>query len=227
MDTVELPDHLFPAPCTITISGPSGSGKTYLTMDILKYRDQLFSQPVSGVIYCYSEMQDLFKIPSEGGPITYHHGMLTEEELEECIRKFKGEHFLIVYDDMMTEVAQSALVQDLASKLGHHRQISSITITQNIFVQGKCARTVALNNHFYFLTRTCRDLKQIATFGSQLFPSKGGRFLEIYRDSVDNPFSDDQTPHLLVSCHPFKTMRGFQLMANIFPPGSSMILYRI
>ena len=226
MDEVELPDHIFSSPCTITLAGPSGSGKTCLAMEILKYRQQLFSQPVAGVVYFYSEMQDLFK-KSPPLETRFHYGMPSEEELLEYIDSFGGHHFLMIYDDLMVEVAKSSMLQDVSTKMAHHRNFSCLVITQNLYQQGTNARSQSLNSQYYLLTRTCRDLRQIGVLGAQLHPGKGSKFIEVYQDAVDNPFKPDYTPHLMVSCHPHKSVRGCQLLSGIVPPGGSMVMYRV
>ena len=228
-EIIELPDHIFPALCTISICGPSGSGKTSFVMDILRHRQELFSQPVEGVIYCYSEMQEIFKEPpGEGGNVKFHFGLPNQDELIAYIDSFKGKFFLLIVDDMMSELSKSSIFQDCSTKLSHHRNFSLISIAQNIFPHGKSARTQSLNSHFYVLTRTCRDLRQISTLGSQLFPGKASDFLEIYKDAVDKPLYRN-TPALVVNCHPLSTNRNCQLLANIFSPleGRAMVLYRI
>jgi hypothetical protein len=151
------------------------------------------------------------------------------EELEGYIERFRGKHFLLICDDLMSELAESSMAQDITTKLGHHRGegISFIRISQNLFAPGKAARTQALNSQYYILTRTCRDLKQISVLGSQMFPGKSSQFVQAYKDAVDNPLTTDAPPHLLVSCHPLKTQRGCQLLSNIFPPGGRMVLYRL
>ena len=226
MEKIDLPNEIFPAPCTILLAGMTGSGKTHICFEILKYRQELFSQPVKGVIYCYSEFQEIFNKPP-GGEVTFHYGLPTAEELEAYIQRLKGEHGLIIFDDLMSEMARSSIGQDMYTKLSHHRNFSCLNIIQNIFVQGKAARNQTLNSHFFILTRTCRDLRQIAILGSQLFPGKTKDFVEIYKDAVDNPLKRDVPPYLLIGCHPFKTRRGCQLMTNIFPPNGNIVLYRI
>ena len=61
MDTNELPGSILAAPSLITIAGPTASGKSCIVIDILKNADKLFAQPVEGVVYFYSETQELFK----------------------------------------------------------------------------------------------------------------------------------------------------------------------
>ena len=227
METVELPNHVFPAPCTIMLAGMTGSGKSTLCFEILKYRQELFSQPVKGVIYCYSEYQDIFKNPPGGSDVLFHYGIPTSDELERYIERFEGEHFLFIMDDLMTEMAKSSLGQDMYTKMSHHRNFSCLNIVQNVFVQGKAARNQALNSQFFILTRTCRDVKQISILGSQLFPGKSAQFVQVYQDAVDNPFNPNAVPHLMIACHPFKTKRGCQLMSNLFPPDAPRVLYRL
>ena len=226
MESIELEDHIFHSPSNISIRGPSFSGKTTLLMEILKYRNQLFSQPVRGVVYAYSEYQEAFKDPP-GGPVHFHYGLPSEEELKGYIRKFEGHHFLLVFDDLMAQMSESSLIQDIMTKIAHHSNATTITLCQNIFPSGRSARTQAVNSHYYILTRTCRDLKQISVLGSQMFPGKTKEFTKIYRDAVDNPMNDAYPPHLLISCHPFKTRRDCQLLSNLFPPGGNIILYRL
>ena len=226
MDTIELPDTLFAAPCTICIAGPSGSAKTCIAFEILKYRQQLFSQPVAGAVYFYSEMQDMFR-NNPPPDVKFHHGMPSEDEIERYIDSFDGQHFLFLFDDLMSQGSQSTLMQDIATKLSHHRNFSTITINQNIFQSGKTARTQSLNSQYFLLSRTCRDVRQIGTLGSQLFPGKGSKFIQLYKEAVDTSLREGEIPFLFINCHPFRGVRGCQLLSSIFPPGGAMLLWKL
>ena len=131
IEEIELPDHLFPSPCTLTLAGPSGSGKTTLLMDgILKYRDSMFGpSPVTGVLYFYGEDQPVFQqkrleqnglSPLQGG-IGFYQGLPSREDFNNMVNQFEGRHFLVILDDLMTEMADSPLGQDIFTKLSHHR----------------------------------------------------------------------------------------------------------
>ena len=226
MEVITLEDHMFSSPCNITVAGPTGSGKTSLVLGMLKYRQELFSQGVAGVVYFYSEYQDVFtQIP--GGETQLHQGLPTEEELVSYIEPFDKRHIIVVLDDLMSQVASSTLLADMFTKMSHHRNFSIINIAQNIYPPGKAARTQSLNSAFYLLTRTCRDLRQINEFGSQVFPGKSASFVKAYTDAVDNPLDISYPPHLLVSCHPLKTKRSCQLTSNILPPDGAIVLYKL
>ena len=226
MDTIELPERIFESPTLISICGPSGSGKSCIVMEILKYRDKLFTKRVNGVLYFYSEMQDLF-MKNPPHDTKFHYGMPSEGDLLEYIKEYKGEHVLLIFDDLGSEVANSKLLRDISTKMSHHRNITVIILSQNIYTPGKSSRTQSLNSHYFILTRTCRDLRQIGVLGSQLFPGKSSKFLDIYKDAVDKPFKENSTPFLLINCHPFKSIRNCQLMSGIFPLDGTFLFWKL
>ena len=51
---------LFHSGSLMIIAGPTGSGKTYWTHKLL--RNEMFTQPVSTILYCYGVFQDYFKL---------------------------------------------------------------------------------------------------------------------------------------------------------------------
>ena len=231
METVDLPDKLFPQATTICIAGPTGSGKTSLTMQIIEHKDKLFEEKVHGVVYCYSEYQDLYK---EKNDIIFHYGLPTAEDIQNYIELFKGHQFLLVIDDLMDRMTQSDAIRDVLTKKAHHGNFTIITILQNLFPQGKAARTQSLNYHFIFCLRTCRELRQLNYLASQMFPGKTSSFMQIYKDAVDSDHmslmksSDNiHVPYLLIICHPLRTQRDCMLFTNVIPPDDAMIMYKV
>ena len=80
----------------------------------------------------------------------------------------------------------------------HHRQNSVIFMTQNIFPQGKYARSISLNSHYLVLFNNRRDKSQIFNLGRQLYPKQSSFFNEIIDDTVCNhPYG-----HLVVDTKP-------------------------
>ncbi len=51
----------------------------------------------------------------------------------------------------------------------HQLNISVFKITQNLFSQGKYARTIGLNCHYVFLLKNPRDRFQISVLGKQMW----------------------------------------------------------
>ena len=226
MTTIEFEPKIFQAPSYITLAGPSGSAKTTLALALIHYKNELFTQHMAGTVYFYSEMQPAFK-RTDLGVIYFHRGMPTAQEVDTYIDKFNGACFLMCFDDLSHEIGNSDLVTSLATKKSHHKNFVCLNITQNLYSQGSQARTQSLNSHYFLLTRSTRDIRQIGVLGSQMQPGRGSkRLLEIYQDAVDNPLSTDFPPHLLIACHPF-TDRGCQLLTNVLPPEGVKILYRM
>ena len=175
-----------------------------LVLQLLKYRQWMFSQPIKGVMYCNTEMQKAFE-HAEG--VTFFYGMPTQEEVNKFSQQFGG-HMLLIFDDLMLESANSDFIQSMVTRESHHKQISCIFINQNIFMQGKSARNQALNSHYYLLAQNLHDQHQLSDFGGRLFPGKGRQFLAIFRDATDNPLQggpDAPPGHLLLCCHPKAT----------------------
>ena len=78
---------------------------------------------------------------------------------------------LLILDDLQHEVASPTrsnrsggdFVSSMFMRWSHHRNCSCIFIVQNLYVQGKKARDIALNVHYYVIFRNPGDL-QIQNF---------------------------------------------------------------
>ena len=55
---------------------------------------------------------------------------------------FDVKYQLIVLDDLMNESKDNQEIMDIFTKKSHHRNISIILITQNIFSRGSCIRVI-------------------------------------------------------------------------------------
>ena len=226
METVNLNEHPFSVPCTITLAGPSFSGKTSLVKYILDHRDTAFDTKFAGVVYCYSEMQDMFRT-FEGTDIILHYGMVTMEQLESYIKKFNNQPFLLIMDDLQDVIMNDSTAEAISTRIAHHRGFAALTIRQNIFAPGRTSRTQSVNSQYLVLTRAVRDKKQIGVLGSQLFPGRGKIFMAIYDDAMNNPINKDMVPYIYLNCHPLRSQSDYQIMTNVFTPNGVRIVYRI
>ena len=194
---------------------------------MLKDRDFLFSQKAAGVVYCYTEYNEIFANHNIEN-ITFHYGMPTEENVNEWIDKFKGKFFVLVLDDMMISLANSDLIIALSTRIVHHSNMCLICITQNIFYQGKGARTTSLNSQGFILSRSTRDRAQISKFFSQLFPGKAKQVMDIYSDAVDNThLNDSELKYVYINCHPLTAKYGCQIFTQIFENEGDLIMYKV
>jgi len=75
-----------------------------------------------------------------------------------------------VLDDLMSETNE--LVANTFTKLLHHRNVSVIHLTQNLFDKNKYAQTISLNAHYLVLFKNPRDVTQFATLARHMYPEK-------------------------------------------------------
>ena len=71
---------------------------------------------------------------------------------------------LFILDDLQHEVAKNDFVSSMFMRGSHHRNYSCIFIVQNLYFQGKKARDIALNAHYYVIFRNPGDQLQIQNF---------------------------------------------------------------
>ena len=87
-----------------------------------------------------------------------------------------GKFHVIVLDDLMEYIVKSVETQNLFTKYCHHYNITAIFLTQNVFAQGPCSRTISINRHILVLFANKRDESQAMNLGKQLYPSNSKVF---------------------------------------------------
>jgi len=196
-------------PYTCILSGPSGCGKTQFTLKFIDHLAHMVKPIIEKVIWCYGEYQNVFDGYTA---IQFHEGL---PDLNIFDGKAKT---LLVLDDLMAETDDR--VTKIFTKISHHRNVSVMYLTQNIFYQSKHTRTISLNAHYLVLFKNVRDTTQIANLARQMFPSKSNYMIESYRDATSVPFG-----YLLVDLKP-DTDERFRLRTNIFPGETHYVYIR-
>ena len=203
MKTPQIP---FQSGSPMIIAGPTGSGKTFWTHRLLK--NEMFTQPVTSVLYCYGVFQNYFN--------DFNIPNLTFNETVESLHD--GNFHIIVLDDLMEYIIKSVDTQNLFTKYCHHYNITAIFVTQNVFAQGPCARTININTHILVIFANKRDESQALYLGKQLFPWNSKIFMEAYEDATSEMYG-----YLIVDCDP-KSSRDIRMRTNIFP-GEETVCY--
>ena len=131
----------------IMIAGPTGSGKTFWTNKLLK--NQMFTEPVSSVLYCYGVYQtyyDKMEIPN----LELHEGLPSLDKVQSLN---DGKFHVIVLDDLMEYIVKSVETQNLFTKYCNHYNITAIFFTQNLFLRKDLAveQLVLIHIFWYFL----------------------------------------------------------------------------
>jgi len=124
---------------------------------------------------------------------------------------------MIVVDDHMFDVNQ--LFADILTKISHHRNISILYLTQNLFNKNRYARTISLNAHYLILFKNRRDAEQFAIFARQMYPTCWKFAAEGYEDATNMPYG-----YLLVDLKPDQDER-YRLRTNVFPERCSTCMF--
>lgn len=169
----------FKHPFTAIIAGPSGAGKTEFVLKCLKYKDEMFDVRFEEVIWYYSEWQDWYSKHKD--VIRFEEGLPARD----MTFPTRGPR-LLVLDDLMREA--NDVVADLFTKGCHHRNISVIYITQNIFHKGRGQRDISLNAHYIIYFKNPRDKAQIGYLARQLCPENVKFVQEAYTDATSQPY---------------------------------------
>ena len=191
------------------IAGPTNSGKTYWIYKLLMHPG-MFSAPVKSVLYCYGVYQPLYNsmkahLPM---PIRFKQGTPDEGDINNM---YDGDFHVIIMDDLMEVVVKSEYLQKLFSQYCHHRNMTAIMVSQNIFQPGKYTRTISLNSHIMVLFANKRDESQVSHLARQLAPRHSKMFMRIYQEVTRRPYG-----YLLVDCTPSHP-EEIKLRSNVFP----------
>ena len=101
---------------------------------------------------------------------------------------------MLLFDDSCDEICTSKAFVDLATA-GRRRDLSTIYIKRNRFLESKLARDVELRNTHIVLFKSPRDVMQVTTLGAEL--GLGSELADWYRDATFVPFV-----HLLIDLSP-------------------------
>lgn len=177
----------FQHPFSAIVAGSSGTGKTVLTRSLLSDFKQTTNirKDRLKVLWCHGQAQDLHQEAVPGIDITYAN---------EFVYEFGDERpDVVVYDDLMSEIAGNKALTDVFTKKRHHEGVSVIFIVQNLFFQTKEMRTISLNCMYFILMKNPRDRLQVMNLGRQIFPHSMDYFMKTVDDAFRDPFS-----HLIV-----------------------------
>ena len=147
--------------------------------------------------------------------VEFVQGMPHPEKIKDI---FDGHHHVICLDDLQHEVANSKEAEKLFTQLSHHNNLSVIYLNQNLYYQGKCARTLNLNTAYTVLLKNPRNTQQVALLGRQL--GMGKKLQEAYKDATEKPYG-----YLVVDLSP-KSDESYRLRTNVFPDESPTIIYQ-
>ena len=213
----------FEARTGFTIAGSTGSGKTVFTYKLLKNHEAMFkAKALKSILYCYSVYQPLFSEMENALPqIRFHPGIPDEKSLSELAPApdDKDHHSILILDDLAPQVVKSPAMEKLFTVDNHHKGITTLFLVQNLYQQGPCARSIALNSQYIVLLKNVRAGPQIKCLGRQLFPEKSRLLSEAYGDAMKEAYA-----YLIVDLFPHSDSQ-YRIRTHIFP-GEDVLVYQ-
>ena len=94
---------------------------------------------------------------------------------------------MCILDDLLNDAYSSGRVCDLFTKGNHHRNISVILITQNIFNQANHCRDISLNSKYLILLKNVRDRSQFSRLAQQVYPKNSVDLYDSFLDATSKP----------------------------------------
>jgi Poxvirus A32 protein len=177
-------DSRLKLPFLMILAGPTSSGKTVFLTELLKHHVIKFDKIPDVVVYCYGEyLQDTFKalINIFGDKIQFIQGLKFD------IEQFNPENNnLLIIDDLIQAAVGSKQVSLLFTRGSHHRNLSVVLISQNLYCQGKESITINRNAQYLVLFKNPRDVQQINCLGRQVGDVK--LMQEAYKDATSRPY---------------------------------------
>ena len=205
-------DVRFKAPANFYICGQSQCGKSFLVRSILNHLDELFNPVPSKIVYCYGAYQSAFDDLMQNIPdITFVEGF--PENLCDMI----STNSLVIVDDLMSQCSQNQIMSDLFTKWSHHKGVSVMYLTQNLFPPGKQSRTISLNSHYMIVFKNPRDSLGISTLARQMYPNNVNFLLQSFQDATKKPYG-----YFLMDLHQ-PTPENMRLRTNILPDEQQVV----
>jgi len=181
-DAISTP---FLHPFTAVIAGATGSGKTQFLTNALIHADKVIDKPIHRLVYCYGVYLDkTFQILKKYFPqIELINGIDSTLDFDSKINN------ILILDDLMQDTVKSSVVSDYFTRGSHHKNLSVILLTQNIFHQGSMSRTINFNCHYTIMFKNPRNAQQIDYIGAQMYVGNKRKALkEAYADAISRPY---------------------------------------
>jgi hypothetical protein len=179
----------FQHPFSCILSGASQSGKTVFIKNFIQHLDIMVSPRITDVIISFTEDQPGY------------HEMKCMDSRVRLVREndydIWADNTLIIIDDQMTSSMKDNKIQELFTRGVHHKSISVVLITQDLFPPEKYARTVRRNANYLVVFRSPTFRSQVTSLGRQLYPGSKNVLAEAYCKATELPYT-----YLFVNLHP-------------------------
>ncbi len=194
-DQLQTLNGQWQTPFTAIIVGPSGCGKSTFVANLIRNQQNLISKNFDYVyIFIGTRKEDnpLFCELAEDKTLSHPLTIFSLAELypnqkladTQFVKDFDtlisghhkaGQMGAVIFDDLMTELADCNLLSNLFSRVSSHQKVSIIHITQNLFHQGKKKTdnvTIFRNTKKLVVFRSPIDNTVLSTIAQRINPGQ-------------------------------------------------------
>eukprot|EP00112_Aurelia_sp_Birch-Aquarium-sp1_P017554 Seg4081.7 transcript_id=Seg4081.7/GoldUCD/mRNA.D3Y31 product="hypothetical protein" protein_id=Seg4081.7/GoldUCD/D3Y31 len=218
----EIYDLRLKIPFSALLIGKSKSGKTTLLLDILDqwrsytsdsdglYEPRIFwfygtenAKDFHAVNEIIKNNMKLYKSHGEkttNPRIEFIKGNFKDTQVIEKI-KAMPEKSIVILDDLMTEMVQSADIANVLTRESHHRQWCVFLLWQDQYPQQQFARTIANQVDYKFIFRDPSRRDRIMSMCKQMFPGNAREMSSKINDYFDETPSTDY-PYIRINLRP-------------------------
>ena len=118
--------------------------------------------------------------------IPFHHGLPDSSHLTKLFGPMR--RGVLVLDDLMEEGVQDKRVLDLFTKDSHHRNITVLYLTQDLFPTRKFSKTINRNANYIVAFKNPQDQTGMRTILLQTFPDRWRQLLRLFKRFTLRPF---------------------------------------
>jgi hypothetical protein len=206
-------------PFAMSISGPQQSGKSEFILQLIQHREKLFNSKFVRIIYCQPELlghynNEFFnRLKNYFPQLELNFGLPNISKLGLDINTLP---YLVIIDDLMMELLDSASMVDFLSIQVHHFNISVIFTLQNYFAPSKYGKTIMRNVNYnvYFYNRL--DLRELRNISIQIVPNCP-LFMQSNFNFLHKKFPLDPSHYVLVDGHFRNKLPSLFVRSRIFP----------
>jgi hypothetical protein len=176
----------FEHPFTLNISGPTGSDKSSFSIKLLQNLDSGCTERDfdGGVLWCYREKNagPAPQVARLRKKIIYHEYVPDDNFYTHS----QGRPILLLLDDFLQSVYINH-VSVLFTRDSHHRNISVILITKDLFHQNRHSRDISLNEKHLMLLKNVGDKNQFSYLARKVLPEDSKGLYKAYLDATLRP----------------------------------------
>ena len=212
-------------PFSMCISGPSQSGKSEFILNMIKYRQYLFTKEFHRIIYCLpetlanrnSEFFNRIQAYFPTAELVFGLPSTTKLNLDMNIHLPS----LLIIDDMMNSFLDSIDSVNLLSVKCHHENISVIFTVQNYFSVSRYGKTIQRNVNLKVFFYNRLDLRELRNISLQINPNYPG-FMESNFNFLFEKFKESPSFYILVDGHYRSKIPNLFIRSHIFPNEKTM-----